>query len=110
MDLSSGTTKAFVKPNASTKYVSTSSSHPPVIIKSIPDSVSKRLSTISSSKELFLQEIPYYKAAMDRAGHREELTYKPADETLVPQKKKRNRDAIWFNPPWSSNVRTDIGA
>ena len=82
LDLSNNSTRPFIKPNANTKYVSTSSSHPPAIIRSIPDGVSRRLSTISSSKELFDQELPYYQAAMNRAGHKENLTYEALDNIV----------------------------
>ena len=47
----------------------------PATLKSIPDGVSRRLSNFSSGKELLTQEIPYYQAALDRAGHTEKLTY-----------------------------------
>jgi hypothetical protein len=36
LDLKNGITKPFIKPNADTKYVSVSSSHPPPILKRIP--------------------------------------------------------------------------
>ena len=109
MDLRSNSTRPFTKPNASTKYVSTGSSHPPTILKSIPDGVSRRLSNISSTKELFIQEIPYYQAAMDRAGHKERLTYKLEDTMVERKSNQRGRGVIWFNPPWSSNIRTNVG-
>ena len=104
MDLSNDSTRPFIKPNANTKYVSTSSSHPPAILKSIPDGVSRRLSTISSSKELFSQELHHYQSAMNRAGHKEKLSFKVLDDIVEKESNKRTRDVIWFNPPWSSNV------
>ena len=110
MDLGSNSTRPFIKPMANTKYVSTFSSHPPAIIKSIPDGVSRRLSTISSSKELFSQELPYYQAAMDRAGHKERLVFKVDPNIVENEDKQRSRSIIWFNPPWSSNIRTNVGA
>ena len=111
LDLRKNSTKPFIKPNSNTKnYVSTESSHPPVVIKSIPDMVSRRLSNISSSKDQFSQELPYYQEAMDRAGHRDKLVYKPKDNMVEAEPvKKRSRGIIWFNPPWSSNIRTNIG-
>ena len=111
LDLRKNSTKPFIKPNSNTKhYVSTESSHPPVVIKSIPDGVSRRLSNISSSKDQFSQELPYYQEAMDRAGHRDKLVYKPKDNMVEAEPvKKRARGIIWFNPPWSSNIRTNIG-
>ena len=65
MDLSSGTHKPYIKPNANTRYVSQMSSHPPAILRSIPESVSKRLSVISSGEEQFNQEVRHYQTAME---------------------------------------------
>ena len=53
LDLSTGTQKPFIKPNANTKYVSMISSHPPNILKSIPEGICNRLSTISTGEEEF---------------------------------------------------------
>ena len=94
LDLSSNVIRTFLKPNANTKYVSTSSSHPPAIIRSIPDGVSRRLSTISSSKELFSQELPYYQAAMNRAGHKEKLTFKVLDNIVEKESSENANEAV----------------
>ncbi len=51
MDLSSGTHKPFMKPNNIPLYVHKESNHPPSIIKNIPESINKRLSTISSNEK-----------------------------------------------------------
>ena len=110
LDLKNDNTKPFIKPNANTKYVSVSSSHPPSILKRIPDGVSKRLSTISSSKDHFIQELPYYQSAMDKAGHKEVLSYTPMDAWEEKEKTNRGRGVIWFNSPWSNNIRTNVGA
>ena len=55
LDLLKGTTKPFIKPNSSPKYVPTSSSYPPPVIKIIPRGVAKRLSSISTIQEMFNQ-------------------------------------------------------
>ena len=108
LDLQSGNTKPFIKPNSNTKYVSTKSSHPPAIIRGIPAIVEMRLSNLSSNEEQFQQDVQYYQDAMTSAGHEAQLAYKPPDDQPAKPKKNRNRKAIWFNPPWSSNVRTNI--
>ena len=81
----------------------TSSSHPTALIRSIPDGV------FTSNKELFIQETPYYHAVMDRAGHKEKLTCKVEDNAVETGSELRGRGIIWFNPPWSSNIRTNVG-
>ena len=53
----------------------------------------------------FFEDPPSF---LDRAGHEEKLTFK--DDIVEKENTKRSRDVIWFNPPWSSNVRTDVGA
>ena len=47
---------------------------------------------------------------MNRAGHKEKLSFKVLDDIVEKESNKRSRDVIWFNPPWSSNVRTNVGA
>ena len=105
LDLERNTTMPYTKQNANTKYVSTSSSHPPTVKRSIPEGVSRRLSNISSNKELFLQTV------LKKAGHKDNLKYCPMNTVEEQAKPTRNRcrKPIWFNPPWSNNVRTNIG-
>ena len=74
-------------------------------MKTLPRSVSKRLSTNSSSKEQFEHHTGHFKEAMRRAGHSEELDYMEEDE---PSKTKRKRNVMYFNPPWSANISTNI--
>ena len=45
-----------------------------------------------------------YEAALKDSGCVTEFTY----EKLLT-KKKRNRKALWFNPPFSKNVKTNVG-
>ena len=70
--------------------------------------VQRRLSTLSSNREIFLQAAPPYQAALDRAGHGHKLQY----ETHTQKKRQstNRRKVTWFNPPFSLNVRTNIGA
>ena len=43
----------FRKPNNGPKYIDISSNHPPQVLKQLPNSIEKRLSEISSTKEIF---------------------------------------------------------
>ena len=52
-NLLDGTYKPYKKPNDQLLYVSTSSNHPPQIIKQLPTSISNCLSNNSSNKQVF---------------------------------------------------------
>ena len=43
---------------------------------------------------------------MSASGCKENFTY---EQDLTPSKKVRQRKIIWFNPPYSVNVKTNIG-
>ena len=69
--------------------------------------VEKRLSSLSKSKEIFENEKRPYEEALKQSGYDLKLSYQPTAST----KKKRNRQRkiIWFNPPFSESVSTNIG-
>ena len=93
-------------------YISVSSNHPPSIIKQIPSSINRRLSNLSSDEEVFLNNIqPYREALKKKSGFRDQLTYvePKISEERNNEKRKRKRKIIWFNPPYSKNVKTNIG-
>ena len=108
LNLEKGTYCPYRKPNDTPLYVHSKSNHPPNVLKTIPVSINKRLSTISSSKEEFdLAKEPYQRALND-SGHNYELTYE--EPTQQQKRKSRKRDILWFNPPFNAAVTTNIGA
>ena len=114
MDLSNNAYKPHIKANANTKYVSLQSNHPPVILSNIPEAISKRLSSVSSCQEMFDAEVAHYQHALKEAGCKDMLEYKEVlqtqEETEIEDRgKKRRRSVLWFNPPYSSNVKTNVG-
>ena len=101
-----GSFKPYRKPNSTIAYVSKASNHPPSVLKNIPSSIQKRLSTISSSEAHFLGA-KEYRSALNNAGYSDTLKYEPPHQ---PQRKRnRRRKIVWFNPPYSKNVATNIG-
>ena len=65
---------------------------------------------ISSSKEVFLKAIPPYQRELDECGYRHQLVW--MEEDRGPSKKKtktRSKPKVWFNPPFSMNVQTNVG-
>ena len=105
LNLNDAKTKPFRKPDNETNYIHVESDHPPSIIRQLPISVEKRLSSLSSSEEIFNQSKRYYQDSLARSGHTHELTYNPP----TVRQRQRKRKIIWFNPPFSKIVETNIG-
>ena len=110
LDLRNGSYKPYTKPNDETKYIHINSNHPPIIIKQLPISIEKRLSNISCDKKTFNEAAKHYQSALTQACYTHKLNYNPSN-TIPEQRstKKRKRRIIWFNPPYSRNVSTNIG-
>ena len=106
-DLTSNSYKPFMKPNNKLLYVNRQSNHPPALLKNIPENINKRLTSISSSRNVFDAAIPPYQKALDESGYSYKLTYKP--QPAQKHNKNRQRRVIWYNPPWNSNVKTNLG-
>ena len=81
---------------------------PPSIIKEIPQSIEKRLSILSSSKDIFLESSIYYEKCLRSSGCKTKLQYQPKKENNQ-NKREKKRNIIWFNPPYSKSVKTNIG-
>ena len=108
-DLTSGSYKPYMKPNNKLLYVHRQSNHPPALLKNIPDNINKRLTSISSSKEVFDAAITPYQKAIDESGYNFKLTYNPEANQTTRRRKNRKRNITWYNPPWDANVRTNLG-
>ena len=83
------------------------SNHPPSILKNIPESINKRLSEISSDKECFDGTKHAYQEALDKSGYRYDLSYKVTPSQT--RRRTRQSNIIWYNPPYSRNVETNVG-
>jgi hypothetical protein len=111
LDLRMGTYTPYAKPNNTPLYVHAKSNHPPPVLKNIPLAVNKRLSEISSSEEIFNNAAPAYQKSLKDSGYNHTLKYspKPNQNSECKKKRKKKRNVIWFNPPYSTNVTTDVG-
>ena len=110
MNLENNTYKPFIKPSDTPLYVDRESNHPHNVTKNIPAAVNRRLSTISSNEEMFWSAAPLYQEALNKSGYNYKLKYEPQLETNEKNKRCRKRTITWFNPPYASNVKTNIGA
>ncbi len=107
LNLHSNTYQPFTKPDTVLQYVHRESNHPPITTKNIPDGINKRLSTLSSDKASFEQAAPPYQKALDDSGYRHTLEYKPT--TTTNRRHRQRNNILWYNPPYSKNVSTNIG-
>ena len=112
LNLSTKKYTSYRKPNDRPMYmyIHKRSNHPPTIIKNLPASISRRLTDISSDEQAFSDASPLYANALKESGYSEGLQYLAHRKTEVKDsKRKRQRKVIWFNPPCSRNVKTNIG-
>ena len=108
LNLENSTYHPYQKENDQIKYINTESNHPPSIIKQLPLSIEFRLSSLPSSEEIFNDSVTPYQDALDKSGYKHKLKYQANTDT-ANNKKQRKRNIIWFNPPYSKNVKTNIG-
>ena len=75
--LETETFKPYMKSNQTPVYVHMQSNHPPGILKNIPASGNKRLSSISSNEDIFKAALPPYQQALKNSGYNFELNFEP---------------------------------
>ena len=103
MELDTGIYHPYMKENDHPVYVNTCSNHPPMVLKNIPMGVNRRLSNISSSKEVFDTFKTPYQEALNKSGHKHTLEYTPTKELTTRRKNRRKKETV-FNHPFSLNV------
>ena len=111
-NLKTNTYKPYRKPNNEPMYINQNSNHPPTVLKQLPKSIEKRISELSSDEKIFNDNIKTYENALKTSGFKEKLNYikqQPENTERREEDKKRRRKIIWFNPPFSINIRTNIG-
>ena len=104
-NLKNGKYYPYRKPNNEALYIHHLSNHPKNIIKEVPKMIEKRVSEISCDKEEFDKAKHDYNKALEKSGFKEKIEFKEQPEN----RSRRRRKIIWFNPPYSSNVKSNIG-
>ena len=62
--------------NEETNYIHVNSDHPLSILKQIPMSIEKRFSSLSLSKEIFQETLPYFEQCLSNCRYKEKLNYR----------------------------------
>ena len=97
-----------MKPNNLPRYIHIGSNHPKSIQDQLPKMINERLVNLSSSESVFNECKSQYQDVLNEAGYRENLKHRTEEQK--PGKKNRSRNILWFNPPYSQSVNTNIGA
>ena len=112
LNLKDNTYQAYRKPNSERIYIRKTSNHPKNAIKDLPKAIGKRLSDISCNQEVFEAALPIYEEALRKSGINEKLSYTENNSNnphKKDEKRRRKRNIIWFNPPYSANMKTNNG-
>ena len=78
--------------------------------------IEKRISNLSSNKEVFDAHKQKYINALNRSGFKNvRFEYQTKDDKSVEENmnkaktNKKKRDIVWYTPPFSENVKTKVG-
>ena len=105
-NLNDGSYRPYRKPNDETYYIHIQSDHPISITEQLPRSIEKRLSQISSSKDIFYETTPYYEQRLASCGYNEKLTYQQQGEINENNKNiGKNRNAILYGLTYPTTNR-----
>ena len=95
----------YRKDNNQLLYINKQANHPPTIVNKYHRWSSRRISDISGNNECFYKAAPAYNNALKFSGFNENIQF----ISTPPPRRNRNTKIIWFNPPYSVNVKTNIG-
>ena len=112
MDLDLDEYGPYIKENNAPLYVDAGSNHPSKVLENIPKGINRRLSQISATNSIFEKAAPKYQDALEKSGHKYRLNFDPSPPLQSEAKKQgrqRKRAVIWFNPPFSREVTTNVG-
>ena len=105
LNLVTGKYLPYRKPNSDPLYINVKSNHPPTIIKDLPKMINKRLSDLSCNEDEFKRAKPLYENALKESRYKAEMKYETSENT---KHKNRERKILWFDPPFSQSVKTNI--
>ena len=109
LNLNTGKFWPHRKPNDNPLYINNNSNHPPSIKKQIPSMVNERVTQLSSFEDEFVRSASMYSEALHESVYQTFLKYRKEAKTTKAVSNRRRRNIVWFNPPYSDDVETNIG-
>ena len=117
-NLNKGTFRPYQNLNNNLSCMNGFPNHLSNIIKRLPNSINDLLSRKSSIKDTFCNTKEDYQKALDKSGNKSRLLYKESNSNNTNNKennsidntssKQRKRKIIWFNPPCSKSIVTNV--
>ena len=77
-----GSYRPYGKLNDETRYIHIQLYHPPSVTKQLPRSIERRLSQLSSSKDIFYEMTAYYEQRLASCEYNEKLTYNNKEKIM----------------------------
>ena len=108
LDLTTGKYKPYNKPGNIPLYINVKSNNPPNIIENFAESISRHINQLSYKKSVFDNSKDLYNNALSSSGFKDKIKFNPVSDKKISRNKNRKRKIIWFNPPYNSNVSTNI--
>ena len=68
--------------------------------------INKILSELSCNKDKLDEANVLHEKPLQKSGYQTSMSYA---QTEMETNKNRSRNIIWFNPPFSQNVKTNVG-
>ena len=111
LNLTTGKYQPYNKPDNNPLHINILSSHPPNIIKNLPGNISKRINILSEDETTLNKSKDLYNNALAEKGFTNKTAFQKQQNTSTVTNNTKNlrRKVIWFNPPFSLNVSTNIG-
>ena len=75
-------------------------------MKQLTNSINKRLCENLANEQVFNTVKPVYENALHKSGYKSSLKY--SEEINQHSSNKRIRKIIWFNPPFTQTVKTNV--
>ena len=95
--------KPYKKPNDTLLYIKKNSNHSPQIIKKVPKTINDKLCRNSSNAKIFQASKLEYETVLKNSGHKNiHVKYNLVQKNN--NKRSRQRNTIWFSPPFSQVV------
>ena len=74
--------------------------------RQLPTAINKHIALLSSDEQTFKESTPIYQNALRHSNFDYEFTY--TQDASQRTRRNRQRNIIWFNPPFSKSVNTNI--
>ena len=105
LNLHSGKYWPYRKPNNHPLYIHSQSNHSPCIERQLLAMVERRIFNIACNQKEFNKAAPIYSNALASSDFSGAINFNAIDNKM----KLRKRKILWFNPPFSEHVTTNIG-